>query len=222
MQPSAIAAQPGIAMPPSNRAGSAAPISARMDRLPTTRHLWVLVLLLSLGGWFEIYDLIFTGYIAPGLAKSGLLSTATETFFGLKGIAGFIAATFAGLFVGTFFLGFLPDRYGRKLIFTFALLWYSVGSLVMAFQTTPEGIILWRFITGIGVGVEIVTIDVYILELVPQHMRGRALAFTLGVMFTAAPAAALISYFLVPIAPFGFDGWRWVVLLGAAGAIIVW
>ena len=90
-----------------------------MDRLPTTRHLWVLVLLLSLGGWFEIYDLIFTGYIAPGLAKSGLLSTTTETFFGLKGIAGFIAATFSGLFVGTFFLGFLPDRYGRKLIFTF-------------------------------------------------------------------------------------------------------
>ena len=75
MQPSAIAAQPGIAVPPSDRAGSAAGISARMDRLPTTRHLWVLVLLLSLGGWFEIYDLIFTGYIAPGLTKSGLLAT---------------------------------------------------------------------------------------------------------------------------------------------------
>ena len=72
MQPSAIAAQPGIVVPPSDRADSAAGISARMDRLPTTRHLWVLVLLLSLGGWFEIYDLIFTGYIAPGLAKSGL------------------------------------------------------------------------------------------------------------------------------------------------------
>ena len=91
MQPSAIAAQPGIAVPPSDRAGSAAGISARMDRLPTTRHLWVLVLLLSLGGWFEIYDLIFTGYIAPGLTKSGLLATTTETFFGLRGIAGFIA-----------------------------------------------------------------------------------------------------------------------------------
>ena len=222
MQPSVVVAQPGIVVPPSNRAGSAAPISARMDRLPTTRHLWVLVLLLSLGGWFEIYDLIFTGYIAPGLAKSGLLSTATETFFGLKGIAGFIAATFAGLFVGTFFLGFLPDRYGRKLIFTFALLWYSVGSLVMAFQTTPEGITLWRFITGIGVGVEIVTIDVYILELVPQHMRGRAIAFNQAVMFSAAPVAALLSYWLVPISPMGLDGWRWVVLLGAGGAVLVW
>jgi len=92
----------------------------------------------------------------------------------------------------------------------------------MAFQSTAEGIVLWRFITGIGVGVEIVTIDVYIMELVPQHMRGRAMAFNQAVMFTAAPIAALISYFLVPIAPFGFDGWRWVVLIGAGGAVIVW
>src|SRR5436309_10173608 len=155
--PSSVVAQPGIAVPPSNRAGSAAAISARMDRLPTTRHLWVLVLLLSLGGWFEIYDLIFTGYIAPGLAKSGLLATTTEAFFGFKGIAAFIAATFAGLFVGTFFLGFLPDKYGRRSVFMFALLWYSIGSAVMAFQNSADSIILWRFITGIGVGVEIVT-----------------------------------------------------------------
>jgi putative MFS transporter len=202
--------------------GSAAEVSARMDRLPTTRYLWLLVFLISLGGFFEVYDLIFTGYIAPGLAKSGLLATTTQTFFGFQGIAGFIAATFAGLFIGTFFLGFLPDKYGRRSVFTFALLWYSIGSAIMAFQNTGEGVVLWRFITGIGVGIEIVTIDVYIMELVPQHMRGRAMAFNQAVMFAAAPIAALVSYFLVPIAPFGFDGWRWVVLIGAGGAVIVW
>jgi putative MFS transporter len=213
----------GFAAPPRPVDGaSAAGISARMDRLPTTRYLWMLVLLISLGGWFEIYDLIFTGYIAPGLAKSGVLATTTRTFFAMEGIGGFIASTFAGLFIGTFFLGFLPDRYGRKLVFTFALLWYSVGSAIMALQTTPEGLLFWRFVTGIGVGVEIVTIDVYILELVPQHMRGRAMAFNQAVMFSAAPVAALVSYLLVPIAPLGFDGWRWVVLLGAGGALVVW
>jgi putative MFS transporter len=213
------------ALPQSRESDSqalAGAVAARLDRLPTTRYLWTLVLLISLGGFFEVYDLIFTGYIAPGLARSGLLATTTETFFGFKGIAGFIAATFAGLFVGTFGLGFLPDRYGRKLIFTCALLWYSVGSIFMAFQNTAEGVILWRFITGIGLGIEIVTIDVYILELVPQHMRGRAMAFNQAVMFAAAPVAALLSYFLVPIAPYGIDGWRWVVLLGAIGAILVW
>lgn len=202
--------------------GSISAISARMDRLPATRHLWWLVFLISLGGFFEIYDLIFTGYIAPGMAKSGVLATTTETFFGFKGIAGFIAATFAGLFVGTFGLGFLPDKYGRRAVFTYSLLWYCVGSAVMAFQTSSEGIVLWRFITGIGVGVEIVTIDSYITELVPQHMRGRAMAFNQAVMFAAAPFAAILSFWLVPIAPFGIDGWRWVVLIGCFGAVLVW
>jgi putative MFS transporter len=197
-------------------------VTARMDRLPATAHLWKLVLLISLGGFFEVYDLIFTGYIAPGMAKSGVLATTTDTFFGFQGIAGFIAATFAGLFVGTFFLGFLPDRYGRRAVFTYSLLWYCVGSAVMAMQQSAEAIVFWRFVTGIGVGVEIVTIDSYITELVPQHMRGRAMAFNQVVMFTAAPVAAILSYFLVPIQLFGFDGWRWVVLAGCIGAIAVW
>src|SRR5271154_5347079 len=30
------------------------------------------------------------------------------------------------------------------------------------------------------------------------------------------------SWLLVPRSPFGIDGWRWVVLLGSVGAIIVW
>jgi MFS transporter, putative metabolite:H+ symporter len=36
------------------------------------------------------------------------------------------------------------------------------------------------------------------------------------------PLVALISYLLVPIAPLGFDGWRWVVAIGASGAVFVW
>jgi putative MFS transporter len=203
-------------------AGTATAITARMDRLPATRQLWLTVLLISLGGFFEVYDLVFTGYIAPGMAKSGLFTATTTTLFGMHGIGAFIAATFAGLFVGTFFFGFLSDRYGRRRVFTISLLWYSIGSAIMAFQTTTEGVLFWRFVTGIGVGIEIVTIDVFITEMVPQHMRGRAMAFNQAVMFCAAPIAALLSFFLVPTSMLGIDGWRWVVLFGAAGAVIVW
>jgi len=199
-----------------------ADISARLDRLPVTRHLWMLVFLISLGGFFEIYDLIFIGYVAPGMAKSGLFAITTHAFFGLGGIAGFIAATFAGLFVGTFCFGWTPDRYGRRAVFTVSLLWYSIGSAIMAFQTMPEAVIVWRFIAGIGVGVEIITIDSYVTEIVPQHMRGRAMAFNQMVMFAAAPVAALLSFWLVPTTAFGIDGWRLVVLAGSAGALLVW
>lgn len=202
--------------------GSSGAVTARMDRLPATRHLWLTVLLISLGGFFEVYDLVFTGYIAPGMQRSGLFTATTASFFGFNGIGAFIATTFAGLFIGTFFLGFLSDKYGRRVVFTVSLLWYSVGSAIMAMQHTTEGVLFWRFVTGIGVGIEIVTIDVFITEMVPHHMRGRAMAFNQAVMFCAAPISGLLSYWLVPESVLGLDGWRWVVLLGASGAVIVW
>ena len=197
-------------------------ISRRLEALPASPYVWRLVILLSLGGCFEMYDLFFTGYIAPGLGRSGLMTATTQAFFGFSGIGAFVAATFAGLFVGTFFLGFLADRFGRRAIFTFALLGYSAASVVMAFQTTSEGLLLWRFIAGIGIGVEIITIDAYITELVPSWMRGRAFAINQSVMFIAIPIVAFLSWWLVPLQPYGLDGWRWVVLIGAAGSMVIW
>jgi MFS transporter, putative metabolite:H+ symporter len=197
-------------------------ISRRLESLPASSYVWRLVILLSLGGWFEVYDLFFTGYIAPGLTRSGLLTTTTQAFFGFSGIGAFVAATFAGLFIGTFFLGFLADRFGRRSIFTFALLGYTAASVAMACQTTSGGVLLWRFIAGIGIGVEIITIDAYITELVPSRMRGRAFAINQAVMFTAVPVVAALAWWLVPLSPYGIDGWRWVVLTGAAGSMVIW
>jgi putative MFS transporter len=53
---------------PQTTAGSlsAGSISARLDRLPATRSMWTLVVLLSLGFFFELYDLLYSGYVAPG------------------------------------------------------------------------------------------------------------------------------------------------------------
>jgi MFS transporter, putative metabolite:H+ symporter len=202
--------------------GGPTEISRRLESLPASSYLWRLVILLSLGGCFEIYDLFLTGYIAPGLNRSGLLTTTTESFFGFSGIGAFVAATFAGLFAGTFFLGFLADRFGRRSIFTFALLGYMAASVVMACQSTSAGLLLWRFLAGIGIGVEIITIDAYITELVPSWMRGRVFAVNQAVMFVAVPIVAFLAWWLVPLSPYGVDGWRWVVLIGAAASMVIW
>jgi putative MFS transporter len=57
---------------------------------------------------------------------------------------------------------------------------------------------------------------------VPRDLRGRAFAFNSIIQFAAVPVVALLAWLLVPISPLGLDGWRWVVLLGAASAIFVW
>jgi len=197
-------------------------IAARLDRLPASGHIRHLVTLLSLGGWFEFYDLFFTAYIAPGLFKAGLFKATTQGLFDLEGFASFVAALFTGLFIGTLAFSWLSDRFGRRSIFTFALLWYSAGALIMAFQNTPQSIDLWRLIASIGLGVELVNIDTYVSELVPKEQRGPAFAYNQFVMFTAVPVVAFLGWQLVPRTIFGLDGWRFVVIIGSIGAVAIW
>jgi putative MFS transporter len=53
-------------------------------------------------------------------------------------------------------------------------------------------------------------------------MRGRAFAVNQAVMFIAVPVVAFLSWWLVPLTPYGVDGWRWVVVLGAAASMVIW
>jgi len=207
---------------------ASAQIAARLDRLPPSRTVWTIVILISLGGVFEFYDLFFTGYVAPGMIKSGLFSPQSLGFFAsldsikVAGFGTFVFSTFAGLWFGVVLLGHLPDRFGRRPVFIWSLIWYVLCTAIMAFQQTGETLNVWRFIAGVGFAVQLVTIDTYISELIPSAERGRAFAINQFITFCVVPVVALLAWLLVPIAPLGLDGWRWVVLIGSIGAGAVW
>jgi putative MFS transporter len=200
---------------------TAGEISARIDRLPATPAVWRAILLLSFGMFFELYDLLFSAYVAPSLVKSGVLTQTTPGLFGTTGVASFIAALFSGLFVGTIGCGFLADRFGRRSVFTVSLLWYTVANVMVALQNDAFGLNLWRFVSGIGLGVEMVTIGAYLSEMSPRHMRSKAFACSQAIGFCCVPTISALAYVLTPLKPLGLDGWRWVVLAGAAAALLI-
>jgi len=206
----------------------AADIAARLDRLPSSRTVWTIVLLISLGGVFEFYDLFFTAYVAPGMSESGLFTAQSLGIFAalkairVAGFGTFVFSTFAGLWFGVVALGQAADRFGRKAVFTWSLVWYCACTAVMAFQRTGQSLNIWRLVAGVGFGVQLVTVDAYIAELMPRTLRGRAFSLNQFVSFCVVPVVALLAWRLVPLRPFGLDGWRWVVLFGSVGAIIVW
>ena len=195
-------------------------IVARLERLPPSRAIWGLIVLLSLGGCFEFYDLMMTAYISPVLAKAGVFHKAG--LFGLPDQASFVAATFLGLFIGTIAVSQVADRFGRRRVFIASLLWYTAAAIVMAFQNDALGVDIWRLISGIGIGVELVTIDTFIAELAPRSVRGRAFAVNQSIQFLAVPIVAFAAWQLGPLTIAGLAGWRVVILLGAVAAIGVW
>ena len=197
-------------------------VAGRIDALPASAGLWRFITLLSLGGFFELYDLFETGYISAGLLASGVFHSGTAGVAGVSDQAVFASATFLGLFAGASLLAPYADRFGRRLTFICALAWYGAFSLLMAFQQSAEMIILCRFLVGIGLGVELVTIDTYLAEWVPAHLRSRAFAFAFFIQFLSVPAVALMSWWLVPQTLLGLEGWRWVVIAGALCSLVIW
>ena len=203
-------------------AAEAPSVAARLDRLPANRYTWLLVCLVSFGAFFEIYDLSLSAPLGLGLQTAGIFHKGAKGLFGLSDQANFIAVTFAGMYLGTLGFSAIADRLGRRPVFTVALLWYAVATVIMGLQSTAASIDLWRFIASIGVGLEMVTIDCYLAELTPKAMRGKAFAVSASIQFLSAPVAAFLAWRLIPGDHFGLTGWRWLALLPAVGAGLVW
>src|SRR4029077_20444343 len=91
--------------------------AAGLERVPVTRWHWRLVVFVGLGSFFDLYEVVLGGVLAPVLA--------TEFALGTVGKAMVIAAGFAGMFVGANVLSIVADRLGRRRVFILNLLVYS-------------------------------------------------------------------------------------------------
>jgi putative MFS transporter len=188
-------------------------IAERIERLPLGGFHRRFIALVSLGNFFDLYDIFIVAYLGAVLQQSGFLSLRQFTFF--------VATGFLGMFVGTVAFGMGSDRMGRRSAFILLLLIYSVFTFADAFAPTAAWLIALRFFAGVGIGAEIVVIDTYVTEVVPSYARGRYVAITQVAGFCAVPVAAVLSRLLVPT-HFLMSGWRWVMVIGASGALLSW
>jgi MFS transporter, putative metabolite:H+ symporter len=188
-------------------------IAERIERLPLGGFHRRFIALVSLGNFFDLYDIFIVAYIGAALQHSGFLTLRQFTFF--------VAAGFLGMFVGTVVFGMGSDRMGRRSAFILLLLIYSVFTFADAFAPSASWLIALRFFAGVGIGAEIVVIDTYVTEVVPGRARGRYVAITQVAGFCAVPVAAVLSRVLVPT-HFLMSGWRWVMVIGASGALLTW
>ena len=188
-------------------------VAGRLERLPISRFHRRFIALISLGGWFDFYDIFMAGYLGAALRGSGFLDLPQLTLF--------VSSGFIGMFIGALVFGLGSDYMGRRTAFISMLLIYSFFTLIGAFAPDARWLIVSRLLAGVGIGAELIVIDTYVTELVPSAVRGRYVAITQVIGFTAIPIVAAISYLLVPTHVL-IDGWRWVMIIGSAGSVFAW
>jgi putative MFS transporter len=189
-------------------------IAARLNRLPPIPTHRAATIVAGIGAFFDLFDIFL----------AGVLSTVLTREFNLSRLAlpTVIASGFVGMFFGATWLGRFADHHGRRTAFLLNLGIYSGFTLVGAFSVNAPMLIATRFLAGLGIGAELPLVDTYLSELLPSRFRGRYTAWAYTIGFAGVPAAGLLGRWLVPLAPFGVSGWRWMFVVGSIGAAIVW
>jgi MFS family permease len=167
------------------------------------------ILFMSWAGWvFDFYDLILFTFLLIPIGRELQLSNIALSYI----LGGSLAATAVG---GVIF-GVLSDRYGRKRVLQWTILTYSIGTFLCGFASGIWLLLLFRIITGLGVGGEWATGQTYVGETFPPRVRGRYCA----IMQTGAPVgimlASLVGGFAAPVI-----GWRWCFYLSILPALLV-
>jgi MFS family permease len=174
---------------------------------PTKQHYKILFL--SWAGWvFDFYDLILYTFL--------MIPIKHELNFNDVQISFVLGASLAATAVGGVIFGYLSDRYGRKRVLQWTILTYSIGTFLSGFSYNIELLLLFRIITGLGVGGEWGTGQTYIGETFPAKVRGRYGAF----MQTGAPIgialATLVGGYIAPEI-----GWRMCFFVSIIPAVLV-
>jgi len=191
-------------------------IPARLDRLPWGRFHTLVVVALGITWILDGLEVTLAGTVAGALKASPVLHFSNADV----GLAG--SAYLAGAVLGALFFGWLTDRLGRKKLFFVTLTVYLAATAATALSWNLPSFLLFRFLTGAGIGGEYAAINSTIQELVPARVRGWTDLVINGSFWVGAALGALAAIVLLDPAVIDPEhGWRAAFLIGALLAGIV-
>lgn len=191
-------------------------IPARLDRLPWARFHTLVVAALGITWILDGLEVTLAGTVAGALKASPTLQFSNADV----GLAG--SAYLAGAVLGALFFGWLTDRLGRKKLFFITLAVYLVATAATAFSWNLWSFMLFRFLTGAGIGGEYAAINSTIQELIPARVRGWTDLVINGSFWIGAALGAFGAIILLDPVWFAPDhGWRLAFLIGSLLALFI-
>jgi MFS family permease len=177
---------------------------------------WQTLFVAWLGWLFDGYE-TYALVLVAGVAMRDLLP-ADQLAQAPVYIGGLLAATLVGWATGGVLAGILADYIGRKRTLMLSIFCYAVFTGLTAFSQAYWMLLLFRFLTGLGLGAEWGPGTAMVAEQWPPAVRGRAA----GMLNTAFGFGFLLASGLwLVVAPMGPDSWRLMFLFGIAPAFVL-
>ena len=189
-----------------------------MPPTPSRGKLYLTLIAAFLGWMFDGMEMgIFPIVAGPALEEmaKGLQGPELKSF--VSGWMGWATAFFLwGAALGGIVFGWLGDKVGRVRAMSLSILCYSVFTGLSYFATEPWHLPAFRFVAALGMGGEWSLGVALVMEIWPEKRRPM-LAGVIG-------AAANVGFALIAVIAIAFpvikDSWRWVMLVGAAPALL--
>ena len=180
---------------------------ARIERLPVTRRLLLLRVIVGIATFFDAYTVLAIAFAMPQLVTEWSLTPAQ--------VGMIISAGYVGQIFGAVIFGSLAEKFGRlKILFITIVLFVSMD-VACLFAWSAASMMALRFLQGVGTGGEVPVASAYINEFIGAEKRGRffllyEVIFPIGLMF-----AGMVGFFLVPI-----YGWKAMFIVGLVPSIL--
>ena len=183
-------------------------ISDIIDNRPMSRFQIRTIFLGGLVLFFDGFDAQTIGFLASPIAESrGIPITTFGPIF---------SASLIGLMIAAMLAGPIADHWGRKWPIIFSTSALAVFSLLTAFSTSFNQLLVFRFLTGLGLGGALPNVVALSSEYVPK----RLLAVLVAVLFCGLPlggfVCGMLSSALLPV-----WGWQSVFYIGGALPFLV-
>jgi len=183
-------------------------VSALIDQRKVTSFNWSLVIFSFFVILFDGFDIGAVSFAGPHLMR--------EWHFPAQQMGPVISAGLWGILIGSPILGFVGDRWGRKVAIILSSAIYGVFTLAIVWASGIDQLIYLRFGAGIGIGGLLPNIIALNAEFAPKRLRATLVIIMFcGITFGGA-VPGIVSASLVPL-----YGWRLLFWIGGVLPLVM-
>ncbi|MFP1742721.1 MFS transporter [Lonsdalea quercina] len=146
-------------------------------------------------------DIAIMGFIGPSLKAAWGIGNAE--------LAIVISAALVGLAMGAMISGPLADWRGRKVVIITSVFLFGLWTLLAAFSENVQHLIIFRFLTGLGLGAAMPNVGTLVAEYAPEKKRSFIITIVFCGFSVGAAAGGFAASWLIPQ-----WGWHTVLLMG--------